>query len=234
MSNNYQYIKKSYRDPLVADTYDARRFRSSTVPRRQMLNRLFLRALTGIINTIRTEGYPDIFLLDIPCGTGRIFPTLLSKGISLIGADISMEMMRAWTPARLIGRVSHQKLKSDSAVPLIQCDAERMPFKDKSFDAVSCLRFLTMKVPQEARGVIFREMTRVSRAWIILECQHKNQFSDILNWIAQKIFRRPPVYNYFSRDGIKQELSDAGIKVERIFYPFGLFSNKWLLLGRIL
>ncbi|MBI4713530.1 MAG: class I SAM-dependent methyltransferase [Planctomycetes bacterium] len=218
--NNYQQLRNSYRSSGMAQTYDAKRFQTK---RGQILNRSYLTALTGVLNVIRQSGSVVESLLDIPCGTGRIFETLLSKGVRPVGADISLEMMKA----------SREKV-SDNHIPLVQCDATAIPFKDGSFDVVTCLRFLTMYVPPEVRHLIFKEMGRVSRGWVIIECRHNSRWSDIWYWIATRIFGKPPVINYFSRDEIKQELQQAGIELFRIFEPYGLFSNKWLILGKII
>ena len=248
MTNNYQHIKRSYRSEDIAQTYDTKRFRLS--PRKQLLNRLFLNALTGIINVIKSNGMSDPpghpvgepprnnrdsthapRILDIPCGTGRTFKTLVNKGIDLIGADISMEMMKVSDlPLR---DFHHMGIPLGmEKIGLVQCDAERMPFKNKSFDVILCLRFLTLRVPAEARKMIFREMKRVSRKWVIIECRQRNFWSNIWYWWAET-FQNNPRFNYFTRDEIKKELEKAGIDLVRTFTPFGMFSNKWLLLGRV-
>jgi ubiquinone/menaquinone biosynthesis C-methylase UbiE len=219
MPREYKDVKMSYRSAGMAETYDRKRFLKSI--KKQTLNRQFLTAIKGIMNGIKTRGYEINSLLDIPCGTGRIFSTLLAERVSFIGADISLEMMKYYT----------SMLKPGQTVPLIQCDAERMPFKDNSFDVITCLRFLTMKVPGEVRASIFKEMNRVSRAWVIIECRHKSPVSTIGDWVFQKFFHHHPRFNYFSRDEIKKELNEAGIELIRIYKPFGFASNKWLLLG---
>jgi len=220
MTNDYQQVKKSYQSNDVAHRYDNKRFKESQ--RKQLLNRQLMTALTGVLSYIRETGGRIDSLLDMPCGTGRAFPILISKRINFIGADISKEMM-------LQSRLD-PGLK---AVPLIQCDGAKMPFKDNSFNVITSLRFLTTFIPQEARGPIFREMNRIGRGWVIIECRHANILSVTGEWLFQNLLHRPPRFNYFSRDAIKQELAKAGIKLERIFCPYGLFSNKWLLLGRV-
>lgn len=216
-TNDYQQIRKSYQSTAVAGRYDSHRFEADPV--RQSLNRRLLVAVTGVLNAATASGHTVNSILDMPCGTGRLFPTLLDKGYRITGSDISREMMQVF------GR-------ENNGVPLVQCDATRMPYKDKSFDAVTCVRFLTMRVPKSVRAPIFREMCRVSRAWVVIECRQKHPIAAVWFWIAEKIFRKPPVVNYFRKDEIKQELSDAGIRLVRIFKPFGFASNKWLLLGR--
>lgn len=217
---DYQKIKKSYRSDNRANVYDSKRFHT---PKGKLLNRRYLTAVTGVLNSVKETGYRINLLLDMPCGTGRVFQTLFSKNIKFMGADISKEMML----------VSLQKIPSGNTVPLIQCDGEKMPFKNGSFDIITCFRFLTMKVPKEARHLIFKEMARVSRAWVIIECSHKTYWTWSWYWLAQKLFNVSSKFNYFSRDGIKKEMDNAGIRLVRIFCPFGLLSNKWLLLGRV-
>lgn len=218
--HDYQRAKMSYRSDRMAEIYDATRFLTR---RGRSLNQRFLKALINIFNVLKENGHPLNSVLDIPCGTGRIFPSLLTQNIHLIGADISIEMMLRF----------RQKTKSPDQVPLIQCDAAKMPFKDMSFDVIICLRFLTTRVSQHARYSIFKEVNRVSRAWVIIECRHKTYLSLFRYLIFQKILDRTPKLYYFSLKSIKQKLNAAGIKLVRIFYPYGLFSNKWLLLGRV-
>lgn len=230
MTKDYQQVKKSYQSVNVADRYDNKRFKESQ--RKQLLNRQLMTALTGVLNYIKTNGCVINSLFDMPCGTGRAFPTLLNKGIRFIGADISKEMMLQSRLSAKGGSASdgNPGLKG---VPLVQCDGAKAPFKDNSFDVITSLRFLTTFIPQEARAPIFREMNRISRGWVIIECRHENILSIIGEWIFQNILHRPPRFNYFSRDAIKRELEAAGIKLEKVFCPYGLASNKWLLLGRV-
>lgn len=220
MATDYQQVKKSYQSVDVANRYDKKRFEESQ--RKQLLNRQLMTALLGVLNYIKTTDCRIDSLFDMPCGTGRAFPTLLNKGVQFIGADISKEMM---LQSRL-----NPELKN---VPLVQCDGAKIPFKDSSFDVITSLRFLTTFIPQKARAPIFREMSRISRGWVIIECRHENILSIIGEWIFQNLLHRPPRFNYFSRDTIKRELEMAGIKLEKVFCPYGLASNKWLLLGRV-
>jgi SAM-dependent methyltransferase len=221
-AQRYKRVRVSYQSTSLAGAYDDQRFNRGG---RLFLNRRMLMALTGVLNAAKIYGHPINHLLDLPCGTGRLFPTLLAKGVKVVGSDISLEMMQN----------SRNKLPNQQPVPLVQCDATRMPFKTGSFDAVTVIRFLTMKVPLQVQRAIFKEIGRVSCAWVIIECRYEKGGSFIVNWIREKVFLQKPLVNYFLRDEIKRELKAAGINLVRIFNPFGmfLFSNKWLLLGRV-
>jgi len=240
-TKDYEYVKKSYRSKGQADTYDSKRFQTSWG---KVLNRKFLSALLGVLNYIRQTGSPLDAIIDMPCGTGRAYPALLSKDYSFFGSDISLEMMiesrKKLVRTNLnLGRLNRLlaqggTLDASEEVPLIQTDMERTSFKDNSFDVIICLRFFTMRVSPQARLAIFKEMRRISRGWVILECQHTNPVTEAVNQIATDVLKRKPVYRYFTKDKIQQELKQAGIQIERIFNPYGILSNKWLVLGKVI
>jgi ubiquinone/menaquinone biosynthesis C-methylase UbiE len=50
---------------------------------------------------------------------------------------------------------------------LVQCDAERLPFKDRSFDAVVSLRFMR-HLDRTARRQVLTEMSRATRRWLVI------------------------------------------------------------------
>ncbi|MFA5793451.1 MAG: class I SAM-dependent methyltransferase [Candidatus Brocadiia bacterium] len=217
--SNYTHIRTSYQNNGVAGKYDAQRFQTT---RGKFLNQRFVTAVAGALNLAQSSGHKVDSVLDIPCGTGRLFPKILEKGYKLVGSDISRHMMS----------VARPKAGPDGNVPMVQCDATRMPYKTGSFDAITCVRFLTMRVPKEIRSPIFKEMSRVTKAWVVMECRDKHSWGFIMHWVRAKIFRRSPLVNYFVKDEIAKELSSSGLELIRIFRPFGMFSNKWLLLCR--
>jgi len=84
--------------------------------------------------------------LDVGCGTGRNLP-LYGAGVRVIGLDPARDALLA---AR----------RRAPAVPLVQGDAQALPFRDAAFDAVvSGLVFCS--VPDPARGLA--EVKRVLR-----------------------------------------------------------------------
>lgn len=62
-------------------------------------------------------------VLDLGCGTGRLFPFLVESGKNLTGLDISSKMIEK-------ARKKYPKIES------IIGDSENLPFKDNSFDIV--------------------------------------------------------------------------------------------------
>lgn len=71
-------------------------------------------------------------VLDVACGTGDMIVSLVKRGCTVTGVDISEKMLN----------VARQKLTrssvKDGGVCLQKADAEHLPFDDNTFDAVTC------------------------------------------------------------------------------------------------
>ena len=97
-------------------------------------------------------------MLDIACGTGRYTEQLLRQGYRVGALDYSPQML-----AFARGRVG-----DDPNLLFFQnADAERLPFKDRQFDGVTCMR-LYHRIPPSSRLEMMREVKRVGRGWAIL------------------------------------------------------------------
>jgi len=75
-----------YQDAAIAEKYDSVRF--STLPGR-VFNGLERRALRKAFAPIDRA----LNVLDLPCGTGRLAEALLEDGFSVVGVDISAQML---------------------------------------------------------------------------------------------------------------------------------------------
>ena len=124
-------------DPRVAGEYERRRFSSSLQRRKQRHDETLVLALLE-----RSGVGPGARILDLPCGTGRMAPALVGLGARVVGADLSLEMMRA---GRVAGRTGDQ-------ARWVRASAFRLPFADRVFDAALSLRFLV----SERRGMVAR------------------------------------------------------------------------------
>ena len=101
---------------------------------------------------------PEGSVLDIACGTGRYTGLLLSRGYQVGGMDISSEML---TIAK--ARIEYHP----NLLFLRNGDAENLPFEDRQFDGVTCMR-LFHRIPPNSRSQMLREVKRVARKWAIL------------------------------------------------------------------
>jgi len=82
--------------------------------------------------------------LDLGCGTGNYTLELYKRGFDVVGADLSLEMLK----------IAKQKLPN---VPFLKADAYNLPFKDSTFDLVmSITMFEFLKEPEKAVSEIYR------------------------------------------------------------------------------
>ena len=109
------------------------------------------RALSLLAAAWRACDQRDLAVLDLACGAGaflrdlgRAFPRA-----RLTGADLS--------PAYL-----EEARRRSGVAALVQANAERLPFADASFDAVSCI-YLFHELPPRVRPLVAGEIARVLR-----------------------------------------------------------------------
>jgi SAM-dependent methyltransferase len=223
MQSRYEHVKHRYRDSVVATTYDASRFLSA---RGQKRNRLTLAAIQRAFDKAASLGTPIRSCLDLPCGTGRLFPWLLQRQLRFVGADISFEMMQAaWSKGDVAngGGVS---------LALVQCDGESLPFKGRSLDAVFSIRFM-FHVPREVRIRILQEMARVSRRWLIVDLRHCYNVRWCLRRLCHGLGLARHTGEVWSRAGLRREAAEAGLRLVGFFPPrrgLACFSDKWIVL----
>ena len=106
-----------------------------------------------------TIGPGPLRVLDLPCGSGRLMGPMMAREYRVVGADISEEMLAA-TKRRLGGR--------SRLTGLVRSDVRQLPFMDRSFDLVVCMRFLYY-FDSGARRALIREMARLTRRWLIVQ-----------------------------------------------------------------
>ncbi|UGT60825.1 class I SAM-dependent methyltransferase [Nocardia asteroides] len=91
-------------------------------------------------------------VLEIGCGSAPCARWLASNGARPVGLDISAGMLRRGTAVMARG---------GPVVPLVQADAEALPFPDSSFD-LACSAFGAVPFVADSAGVM-REVARVLR-----------------------------------------------------------------------
>src|SRR4051812_31859495 len=80
-------------------------------------------SLNAVLEVLPRDG--ETCILDVPCGTGELERRLADEGARprIIAADLSHEMLQE----------ARRKL-SPAGVPWIECDVDRLPLADDSFD----------------------------------------------------------------------------------------------------
>ncbi len=217
-ASSYERARARYQDVAVAEEYDSWRYETARGKRR---NRRDLAAIGRALDEAARRGASVGTALDLPCGTARLAPLFAARAIRAWGADLSFEMLRV------------ARRKMPSGFPVVQCNAEAIPLADRSCDAVFAIRFL-FHLDREARRRVLAEARRVSGRWLVLDVRHRYN----ARWVGWRIRHAlgllPKVQHRFSRAGLEEELSAAGLRLCGI-YPsrrsFGWASDKWTVLA---
>lgn len=158
-------------------------------------------------------------VLDVACGTGDMAVELLRQGCSVTGVDLSKEMMAI------------AKQKAPQAEYRL-ADAERLPFGDASFDAVTCAFGVRNFVHLE-QGL--HEMLRVLKPggrMVILELATPDSSlirpfynlytRRIIPWLGQRLAGSREAYTYLPRsierfpkgDAFLQLIQNSGFRIQ--------------------
>ena len=183
--------KTYYQGKAVAARYDSERFSGLKGRLVDWLEgRLLMRSLAGLPRGAR--------VLDLPVGTGRMTHRLRAAGYRVAGADISTPMLR--------------QAAAGGARDLVRAEGERLPFADKSFDAVVCFRLLP-HLPPAARLALLREMGRIAGDRVVAVYQpHKLA----LWWLANGLLLGKPVPTHFaSHEQLEREFAQCGLAPQR-------------------
>jgi ubiquinone/menaquinone biosynthesis C-methylase UbiE len=217
-ASSFERARARYQDVGVAEGYDSWRYETARGKRR---NRRDLAAIGRALDEAARRSAPVKSALDLPCGTARLAPFFADRAIRACGADVSFEMLRV------------ARRKTPSGFPVFQGNAEAIPLSDRSCDAVFAIRFL-FHLDSGARRRVLAEARRVSRQWLVLDVRHRYN----VRWIGWRLRHAlgllPNIQHRFSRAGLQEELSAAGLRLCGI-YPsrrwFGWASDKWTVLA---
>lgn len=115
---------------------------------------------------LRLAGNPKV-ILDLPCGFGRFWATLIGSGAEqIIAADKSMGMLQVGkevNAANILARVT-----------FLPSTATEIDLADKSVDSVFCMRLLHHISDKDYRMAIYRSFQRVARDSIVISFWNKN------------------------------------------------------------
>jgi ubiquinone/menaquinone biosynthesis C-methylase UbiE len=98
-------------------------------------------------------------ILDVPFGTGRFAEYYAAGRHSVVGVDISRDMMVESGQGELVRAL---------APSLVQADAERLPLRDRAVDYVVCARLFNW-IPRSVATRMLGEFRRVARDGILLQ-----------------------------------------------------------------
>lgn len=155
-----------------------------------------------------TRGLEHPRILDVACGTGRFLRALHASipGARLYGLDLSPNYLKR----------AHEVLSGVPGVSLVQENAEAMPFRDESYDAVTSV-FLFHELPSDARRNVMREMYRVLKPGgtaVIVDSAQLEESSEISEFLDnfQAIYHEP-YYKGYLKDPLGPAMEEVGFQV---------------------
>ncbi|UCE84971.1 MAG: class I SAM-dependent methyltransferase [Deltaproteobacteria bacterium] len=155
----------------------------------------------------RTRGR-RLRILDVGCGTGRTLRQIATAlpGHQYFGVDLSPFYLEA----------ARKELADVAEVTLLAENAEKLPFRDGYFDAVTSV-YLFHELPRKARRRVAQEMARVLRPGGALVVEDSAQLAEardlafFLDGFAADMHE--PFYRDYVRDDLAGILAEAGLEV---------------------
>jgi SAM-dependent methyltransferase len=148
-------------------------------------------------------------VLDLPCGYGRIAPSLINSGLTPLWADISLVMAR---------RVS-RRTEAVSAIGQFVGDAERIPLPNGCVDGATCIRLLEHFRLGKRRTDLLREMGRVVRRWLVVSFYDGFSLHGKTKGIACRMRGKKVAVAMQTRESFRAEADAAGLDLVEFHAP---------------
>tara|TARA_R110001599_G_scaffold289553_1_gene492507 strand:+ start:19669 stop:20352 length:684 start_codon:yes stop_codon:yes gene_type:complete len=163
------------------------------------------------------------YVLDLPCGAGRLLPSLVADGYQVFAADSSAHMLaRAKELAEKKGLVNGLGFGVE--------DVLDTSFSDNIFDAIVCNRLFHHFFESDVRVMALRELNRICRGPIVVSffC---NQSISSTTFLIKNRFRRIPATDRvpISFKNISADIAAAGLTVELHMSTKPLRGKQWYL-----
>lgn len=148
------------------------------------------------------EGSSAKRALDAGCGVGSYSDILLEKGFTLVGFDISENMIK----------VCRSKYAERDSIALMLADIEYLPFQHSSFDMVLCIDMLVY-VSEVSRKFVLQNLANLLKTGGVIIVEVKNKACPAY-WFNR--FRKDRLGGLYSIDGVTSALRSSGMKVEAV------------------
>ena len=160
-------------------------------------------------------------VLDVASGTGRYVELLINYGYQVGGVDISKEML-SFAEQRIDGNPNLLFLK--------QGDAESLPFSDKEYGLVTCMR-LYHRVPPQIRIRMLQEVKRVGKGRAILYFGMTNPWLRLRRVLREKILPGRSSDPYpVTKTQLVEELEEVGLTMQASAWVLPLLADGLLAL----
>jgi demethylmenaquinone methyltransferase / 2-methoxy-6-polyprenyl-1,4-benzoquinol methylase len=147
-------------------------------------------------------------VIDVACGTGEQSIAFTRAGCSVVGIDISSEMLAK----------AQKKVDDGMDIEFICQDASLLPYEDATFD-VATISLGLHDMPKDMALKVLGEMKRITKpdGKIVIVEHHTSPtlFGKLMHWIMMRFDTR--YYPAFIEAGLKSYLDATGLKVETRF-----------------
>jgi len=147
---------------------------------------------------LKIEQFKHEFILDLGCGKGLFLENLKEYKSKLYGADLSSEMIK------------YAQKKSGDYAELKVADSENLPWKDNSFDIITCILSFH-HYPNPVKSI--NEMQRVLRKnghIVIAEGWLPAPFRNLANLFLKTKFNKSGDVKVYSKQEWRNMLETAG------------------------
>lgn len=145
-------------------------------------------------------------LLDLPCGGGRLSPSMAPHADLLIETDVALGQVRY---LREHGRVATEQA-------WMIASGFRIPLRDASVDGAVCVR-LTHHLPKEAeRQHLVRELLRVSRRFVIVTFFDYHSMKNTFRRLSRPFNRKSPK-STMKKEELQRLAEECGARL--VAYP---------------
>jgi len=155
-------------------------------------------------------------IIDVACGTGNQSIAFAKKGFSVVGIDLSPDMLK----------YANKKKKPFYKLKFIRKDATRIPYKNSSFD-VSSISFGLHDMPEEIAIKILKEMMRITKKnGEIIIVDYYTPRRGFVSLLVHKIVKiwETKNYDHFRKMGLSHYLKRVNLKQ---------FSKESYLIGNV-
>jgi len=216
MNDSYESkTKDAYRSVVKAQSYD-RQLRGFTWMRFAMWReKCAVRAALLLCGLTR-----EARVLDLPCGTGFLADLLAEQSYSVVGADISLEMIK----------VARPYYDTQRTLGFVNTDALALPFPPASFDCVIAIGFFH-RLPPEIRERALDNLGVLSRGRMIasfsLDSRARRIKLGLIRLLRPKFASAPAPVRL---SDVKVELRRAGWRIVRRWSVAPMLSSESVFL----
>lgn len=189
---------KPWKDLDHVERYASRRYSSWD---QRWLDRKEQSAVRRLVSEHGLSG----LILDVPAGYGR-FLSILSEVGDVLAVDLGFFPLL------------YQKERFGPATDCVNAEAQKLPLKDKTVDAVFCFRLFQHLHRSPQRVAILREFGRVSREWVIVSVYGASFFHSLF----RRVVPQPSKITMMAQDQFQEELREADLTMveEAAVAPF--------------